>query len=62
MPGAKPVKKAVSKAQQALFGSDLARARAGKETVTGMSETELAKKAAVSTKKLPAKVKAKKGK
>ena len=31
----------VSKAQQRLMGADLARARAGKKTVTGMSVKQL---------------------
>lgn len=33
----------VSKKQQGLMGADLARARAGKKTKTGMSEAELSR-------------------
>lgn len=36
-----------TRAQQRLFGADLARARAGKKTRTGMSEDKLAKYAAM---------------
>ena len=45
---------AKSKAQQALMGADLARARAGKKTKTGMSAKQLAEFAATPKKGLPA--------
>ena len=51
---------AKSKAQQALMGADLARARAGKKTRTGMSVSELEKFASTPTKGLPQHVKPKK--
>lgn len=50
---------AVSKAQQHLMGADLARARAGKKTRTGMSEGQLKDFAGTKTTGLPAKVKMK---
>jgi hypothetical protein len=59
MPGGKKPKKAVSQAQQALFGSDLARARAGQATRTGMSESDLEAKARVKASTLPARKKKK---
>ena len=43
----------VSKAQQRLMGADLARAKAGKRTRTGMSEEKLEEYARTSKKKLP---------
>ena len=49
-----------SKAQQHLAGADLARARAGKKTRTGMSTSELEKLASTPTKGLPTRVKPKK--
>jgi hypothetical protein len=52
---------AKSKAQQKFMGAELARKRAGKETQTGMSEASLEDFAGTKTKKLPEKVKAKKG-
>ena len=48
---------AVSKKQQRLMGADLARARAGKKTKTGMSTTQLKEYASTPTKGLPAKAK-----
>jgi hypothetical protein len=48
-----------SKAQQQLMGADLARARAGKKTRTGMSESQLRDFAATPTKGLPTRVKLK---
>lgn len=47
----------VSKAQQGLMGADLARARAGKKTKTGMSVAQLLDFASTPTKKLPKRVK-----
>jgi hypothetical protein len=47
----------VSKSQQRLAGADLARARAGKKTRTGMSESQLEDFAATKTKGLPTRVK-----
>jgi Protein of unknwon function (DUF3008) len=44
---------AKSKAQQQLMGADLARARAGKKTRTGMSASQLEDFAATKTKGLP---------
>jgi hypothetical protein len=44
---------AVSKKQQQLMGADLARARAGKKTRTGMSEKQLREFAGTKTKGLP---------
>ena len=44
---------AKSKAQQRLMGADLARARAGKKTRTGMSEKQLKEYAATPRKGLP---------
>ena len=52
---------AKSKSQQRMMGADLQRAREGKKTRTGMSEAQLEDFAATPTKKLPAKVKPKKG-
>jgi hypothetical protein len=52
---------AKSKAQQRFMGAELARKRAGKETQTDMSEAQLTDFASTKTKKLPAKVKGKKG-
>ena len=52
---------AKSKSQQRFMGADLARKRAGKETQTDMSEARLEDFAATKTKKLPEKVKPKKG-
>ncbi len=43
----------VSKAQQGFMGADLARAKAGKKTKTGMSQQQLGDFAATPTKKLP---------
>ena len=48
---------AKSKAQQELAGADLARARAGKKTRTGMSVEELLHFASTPTKNLPKRVK-----
>ena len=48
---------AKSKAQQRLMGADLARARAGKKTRTGMSEKRLEEFASTPRKGLPSKVK-----
>ena len=45
---------AKSKAQQKLMGADLARARAGKRTRTGMSKAKLEEYASTSRKGLPA--------
>ena len=47
---------AVSKAQQALMGADLARARAGKKTRTGMNVKQLEEFARIPHKKLPKRV------
>ncbi len=44
---------AKSKAQQRMMGADLARARAGKRTRTGMSVAQLEDYAATPTKGLP---------
>jgi hypothetical protein len=52
---------AKSKAQQRFMGAELARKRAGKETTTDMTAAQLEDFASTKTKKLPAKVKAKKG-
>jgi uncharacterized protein DUF3008 len=46
-----------SKAQQRLMGADLARARAGKYTRTGMSEQKLEEFASTPRKALPQRVK-----
>lgn len=46
-----------SKAQQQMMGADLARARAGKKTRTGMSEEQLVDFASTPRKGLPEKVK-----
>lgn len=51
---------ATSKAQQGLMGADLARARAGKKTRTGMTVDQLLDFARTPTKGLPQKVKPKK--
>ena len=48
---------AKSKAQQRFFGAELSRKRAGKKTVTGMSEKQLHEFASISRKRLPVKVK-----
>jgi hypothetical protein len=48
-----------SQAQQKFMGSDLARARAGKPTKTGMSEEQLEDFAATKRKGLPKRVKPK---
>ena len=48
---------AKSQAQQKLMGADLARARAGKKTRTGMDEAELKDFASTPRKGLPKKVK-----
>ena len=45
----------VSKKQQRLMGADLARARAGKKTRTGMSKKQLEEYASTPRKGLPAK-------
>lgn len=50
---------AKSKVQQHLMGADLARARAGKKTRTGMSESQLEDFASTKTKGLPTRVKMK---
>jgi len=44
---------AVSKAQRGMMGADLARARAGKKTRTGMSQEKLEHYAGTSEKGLP---------
>lgn len=49
----------VSKAQQGFMGADLARARAGQPTVTGMDPSQLADFAGTPTKGLPEKKKPK---
>jgi hypothetical protein len=46
---------AQSQAQQQLMGADLARARAGKKTRTGMSKAQLEDFASTSRKRLPKK-------
>ena len=48
---------AKSKAQVSLMGADLARARAGKKTRTGMSIKQLEEFASTKTKRLPKRVK-----
>lgn len=48
---------AKSKAQQQMMGADLARARAGKETRTGMSTDQLKDFASTPRKGLPARKK-----
>jgi hypothetical protein len=48
-----------SKAQQEFMGADLRRAREGKKTRTGMSESQLEDFAATKRKGLPQKVKQK---
>ena len=48
---------AKSKAQQKLMGADLARARAGKGTRTGMSKAKLEEYASTKRKGLPARTK-----
>ena len=50
---------AKSKAQQRLMVADLARARAGKQTRTGMSQAQLKEFAATPRKGLPARKKGK---
>lgn len=50
---------AKSQAQQKLMGADLARARKGKKTRTGMSEEQLKDYASTPRKGLPKKVKKK---
>jgi len=49
-----------SQAQQKFMGADLARARAGKKTKTGMTASQLEDFAATKRKGLPKKVKGKK--
>ena len=51
---------AVSKKQQRLMGAELSRMRAGRKTVTGMSERQLEEYASTKRKGLPTKVKKKK--
>jgi hypothetical protein len=51
---------AKSKAQQRFMGAELARARAGKKTQTGMSQQSLKDFASTPRKGLPAKVRRKK--
>lgn len=53
---------AVSKSQQRLAGADLARARVGKKTRTGMSAAQLEDFASTKRKGLPKRVKPKKEK
>lgn len=48
---------AVSKKQQKLMGADLARARAGKKTRTGMTKAQLEEFASTKRKGLPIKKK-----
>jgi hypothetical protein len=50
-----------SKVQQKFMGADLARARAGKKTRTGMSEEQLEDFASTKRKGLPERVKQTKG-
>lgn len=50
---------AKSKAQQHMMGADLARAKAGKKTRTGMSASQLKDFAGTKTKGLPAHAKKK---
>jgi len=52
---------AKSKAQQEMMGADLARARAGKKTRTGMTEAQLEEFASTKRKGLPERVKKGKG-
>lgn len=52
---------AKSKAQQRFMGAELARKRAGKKTVTGMSEAQLEEFASTPSKGLPARKKQRKG-
>ena len=47
----------VSRRQQRFMGAELARKRAGKKTVTGMSEKQLKEFAQTKHKKLPARKK-----
>ena len=47
---------AVSKAQQAFFGAELARKRRGKKTRTGLSETKLKDFAETKRKGLPKRI------
>jgi len=47
----------VSRRQQKFMGAELARKRAGKKTVTGMSEKQLKEFARTKRKKLPARKK-----
>ena len=47
---------AKSKAQQAFMGAELARARAGKKTKTGMSQEQLTDFASTKHKGLPSRV------
>jgi len=49
-----------SKAQQEFMGADLQRAREGKKTRTGMSESQLKEFASTKRKGLPQRVKSKK--
>ena len=48
---------AKSKAQQRLMGADLARAKAGKKTLTGMGKAKLEEYASTKRKGLPARKK-----
>ena len=50
---------AKSKAQQRLMGADLARARAGKKTRTGMTQAQLEEYASTPRKGVPARAKGK---
>jgi len=50
---------AKSKAQQRFMGAELARARAGKKTQTGMSQSQLKDFAGTKQKGLPSRVKKK---
>ena len=50
---------AKSKVQQRLMGADLARARAGKKTRTGMTQAQLEEYASTPRKGLPARAKGK---
>jgi len=53
------VSPAKSKAQQRLMGADLARARAGKKTRTGMTQAQLEEYASTPRKGVPARAKGK---
>lgn len=52
---------AVSKKQQRFMGADLARARAGKRTKTGMTKRQLGEFASTPLKGLPARARTHKG-